>query len=143
MRKILFLLGITAAISAVQAQDVVTRARQLESAGETAQAESILRQAAFSGSAATEVLETYADFLDRHGSAQKRGRRTRDSWPLRDHWMQSRSGRWRADWSCFRFRPGIGRRPRDTCGSTARREEGTGSRRLSDDSGARLAARDD
>ncbi len=72
MRKILFLLGITTAISVVQAQDVVTRARQLESAGETAQAETLLRQAAFSGSAATEVLETYADFLDRHGSAETR-----------------------------------------------------------------------
>ena len=72
MRKILLLLGITTAISAVQAQDVAARARQLESAGEAAQAEMLLRQAASSGSAATGVLETYAEFLDRHGSAEAR-----------------------------------------------------------------------
>jgi hypothetical protein len=68
MRAFLVLLGMVIALPAIQAQDVVRAARQLEAAGETARAEQLLRQAVSSPSADLVILETYAGFLISHGN---------------------------------------------------------------------------
>ncbi len=72
MRAFWALLGVIAAFPAVQAQDVVREARQLESAGEAAKAEQFLRRAALSPEAGAAVLEAYAGFLESHGDAGAR-----------------------------------------------------------------------
>ena len=68
MRASLVVLGMVAVFPLVQAQDVVREARRLESAGEAAKAEQVLRQAASSSSADPSVLEAYAGFLNGHGN---------------------------------------------------------------------------
>src|SRR5262245_50302881 len=59
-------------VSPLLAQDSVTRARQLETSGDSQGALRVLRDAANSSTVLPANLAAYADFLDRHNSPEAR-----------------------------------------------------------------------
>ncbi|MBM3810079.1 MAG: hypothetical protein FJW20_00420 [Acidimicrobiia bacterium] len=65
-------LGCVLAIGLAQAQDAVSRARQMESSGDTAGAARVLAEAAQAANASEASLAAVAEFLDRHGNSGAR-----------------------------------------------------------------------